>query len=359
VRTGTLLLALVIVAACTRSSPAPVVYGSGSDAQTAKSGPGKTTDAPITGPSYIVNKGDTLFAVSRRAGVPLRDLIEVNGLSPPYRLLIGSRLQIPQLRYHQVSEGETLYAISRQHGVAVSRLVQANNLSQPYTIKVGQRLSLPGRQATLSGPVVAARTLPAPASATKPGRTRSSARTQEGAGRLVYREVRTRDGQWVPLPLFKPSFERETLLAVNRRGKSPKTAVPAPPPRAGRAFAWPAQGRIISRFGAKAGGLHNDGINISLPRGAPVRAAENGVVAYAGNELRGFGNLILLRHGGGWVTAYAHTEKISVDVGQEVRRGQILARAGTSGGVNTPQLHFEIRKGRNAVNPLKHLARGA
>jgi murein DD-endopeptidase MepM/ murein hydrolase activator NlpD len=115
---------------------------------------------------------------------------------------------------------------------------------------------------------------------------------------------------------------------------------------------------VISSFGAKAGGLRNDGINILLRKGTPVRAADHGVVAYTGNELRGFGNLILVRHGGGWVTAYAHTATISVNVGQTVRRGQVLARAGSSGGVGRPQLHFEIRRGRTAVDPLSHLSSG-
>ena len=108
--------------------------------------------------------------------------------------------------------------------------------------------------------------------------------------------------------------------------------------------------------GPKKNGLHNDGINIAAPRGAPVLAAENGVVAYAGNELRGFGNLLLIKHADGWMTAYAHTESLLVGPGDRVRRGQIVARVGDSGSVATPQLHFEIRKGTRAVNPSRLLA---
>ena len=116
-------------------------------------------------------------------------------------------------------------------------------------------------------------------------------------------------------------------------------------------------GRVISSFGAKSKGLRNDGINIAAPRGTPVRAAENGVVVYAGNELRGFGNLVLIKHSGGWVSAYAHNEDLAVRRGDKVRKGQRIARVGSSGGVTTPQLHFELRKGKRARDPRKYLQR--
>jgi murein DD-endopeptidase MepM/ murein hydrolase activator NlpD len=145
-------------------------------------------------------------------------------------------------------------------------------------------------------------------------------------------------------------------VQVARALPAPAT-IPRPPGRAGQRFAWPVRGRVISRFGPKSGGFYNDGINIAVRSGTPVVAAENGVVTYVGNELRGFGNLVLLRHQGGWVTAYAHAETISVKPGDIVRRGQVIARAGRSGRVHKPQLHFEIRKGRKAVDPLRHLPR--
>jgi len=116
-------------------------------------------------------------------------------------------------------------------------------------------------------------------------------------------------------------------------------------------------GKIISSFGAKKGGLHNDGINIAAARGAPVRAAENGIVAYAGNELRGFGNLLLIKHADGWTSAYAHNDKLLVRRGDQVRRGQIIARVGSTGSVTSPQLHFELREGSEAIDPLRLLAR--
>jgi murein DD-endopeptidase MepM/ murein hydrolase activator NlpD len=120
---------------------------------------------------------------------------------------------------------------------------------------------------------------------------------------------------------------------------------------------WPAQGRIVSGFGRRNDGTHNDGINISMPLGTEVHAAESGVVAYAGSELKGYGNLVLLRHDNGWVTAYAHNEQLTVKRGDKVQRGQVIARAGRTGSVDQPQLHFELRQGSKPVDPLPFLAR--
>ena len=132
--------------------------------------------------------------------------------------------------------------------------------------------------------------------------------------------------------------------------------MPSPEARSSGRFLWPANGRIISNFGPRLGGLHNDGINIAAPLGAPIFAAENGVVAYVGNGLKGFGNLILLKHADGWTTAYAHTDKILVKRGTHVKRGEKIGTIGTTGGVSKPQLHFEVRKGARAIDPKKELA---
>ncbi len=120
-------------------------------------------------------------------------------------------------------------------------------------------------------------------------------------------------------------------------------------------FLWPVNGKIVSPFGPKDGGLHNDGINIAAPLGTPIHAADNGVVVYAGNELRGFGNLLLVRHVDGWVSAYAHCDALLVKRGDNVKRGQVIARVGQSGNVTSPQLHFELRRGAEAVDPLPQL----
>ena len=125
-----------------------------------------------------------------------------------------------------------------------------------------------------------------------------------------------------------------------------------------QAVGRPVRGPVLSGFGAKAKGLRNDGINIAAQRGAPVMAAEHGVVAYAGNELRGFGNLLLIKHANGWITAYAHNDTLLVRRGDRVERGQRIATVGATGNVRSPQLHFELRRGRIAEDPEKHL-RGA
>jgi murein DD-endopeptidase MepM/ murein hydrolase activator NlpD len=119
---------------------------------------------------------------------------------------------------------------------------------------------------------------------------------------------------------------------------------------------WPVRGKIISSYGAKPNGLKNEGINIAVPEGASVRAADGGIVAYAGNELKGYGNLVLIRHAGGYVTAYAHAKELFVKRGDTVKRGDVIAKAGQTGSVSSPQLHFEVRKGATAMDPLKFLS---
>ena len=289
-----------------------------------------TTNTASIGPgTYQVQPGETIFAVARKSNVAMRDLIEANGLASPYRLQAGQRIIIPQARYHRVRAGETLYAIARQYDVDMPSIVRANGLTAPYTVATGQRLRLPERLAEAS----------TPRNAAAPVRTAAAPQAPSTATAVAAKST--------PRPTVRPSATRD-VAAVPR-------VIPKPPPRSGRTFAWPVDGRVISRFGGKPGGMRNDGINIATRRGAEVRAAEDGVVAYAGNELKGFGNMLLLRHADGWMTAYAHNEKVLVKLGERVRRGQVVARVGSSGSVTTPQLHFEIRKGTVAVDPARYL----
>jgi murein DD-endopeptidase MepM/ murein hydrolase activator NlpD len=120
-------------------------------------------------------------------------------------------------------------------------------------------------------------------------------------------------------------------------------------------FRWPVRGKVITSYGAKTNGKANDGINLAVPEGTPVKAAEDGVVAYSGNELKGYGNLVLVRHANGYVTAYAHASELLVKRGDSIKRGQVIAKSGQSGEVGSPQLHFEIRKGSTPVDPLQFL----
>src|SRR5207245_5889706 len=137
---------------------------------------------------------------------------------------------------------------------------------------------------------------------------------------------------------------------------SNETAAPTPiKADATPTFRWPVKGRVIAGFGPRPNGQQNDGINLAVPEGTPVKAAEDGVVAYAGNELKGYGNLVLIRHPNGYVTAYAHAKELLVKRGDQVKRGQVIARSGQTGNVNAPQLHFEIRKGASPLDPTRFL----
>ena len=297
---------------------------------------------------HRVARGQTLFAISRQYGLPIRSLIDSNGLTPPYRLQAGQSLLIPKARVHQVASGDTVYGISRRYGVDLSELVRQNAISAPYRITLGQRLVLPAAH-DRSRSQVAALPVPAP-------KSESSAKALESIGS----PQAANEGP--PVPKRRPAALGNVLTAKKNEPTAQTAAlsskpapVPKPPPRAGSKFLWPVQGKVLSRYGPREGGQHNDGINVAAPRGTAVVAAENGVVAYAGSELKGFGNLLLIKHADGWVTAYAHNETLLVRRGQQVRRGQAIARVGSSGNVSRPQLHFEIRKGTRAVDPTRLL----
>ena len=318
-------LALTLAASCSQSSAPVQRQGTWQTSQPAfPSKPRPKPPPPAVMPAaaqgvVTVVRGDTVYGIARRHGVPIRAVIEANRLRPPYILRVGQQLLLEPRRYHTVKPGETVYAISRLYEVDMHSLTRLNKIGPPYTMAIGRRLLLPG-------PVVG----------TPPPRTTVTARSQPTATAP-------------PAARRRPAPRETSAAAIARR------TIPQPPPRASKLFAWPLRGKIISGFGPKPGGLFNDGINIGGPRGTPVRAAEHGVVAYAGNELRGFGNLLLVRHAGGWTTAYAHNEVLHVRRGDTVRRGQVIGSLGSTGHVTGPQLHFEIRRRSQAVDPLRYL----
>lgn len=278
-----------------------------------------STSGGVESGAVTVRKGDTVYAIARRTNVSMRALIEANGLRPPYLLQIGQTLRLPAAMTHKVAKGDTLYDISRNYGVDMASLARANGLRSPYLIYPGQSLRLPSGASAPRAVAVAK----APAPAASPSRTASAS---------------------------KPT---KTAAAAAASSKP----VPAPAPRAARRFLWPVEGKVVSGFGPKGSGKHNDGINIAAAKGTPVRAAENGVVVYAGDRLKGFGNLLLVKHADGWMTAYAHNRVLKVARGDVVTRGQIIAEVGRTGSVTTPQLHFEVRQGKRAVDPVSYLDR--
>lgn len=325
------ILSALLLSACGVSSLTPVASTNnpgqgGSPRYSAMPGSGRVTVQP----------GDTVYALSRRYGVPLREIIELNNLSAPYLLSPGQVIALPGPREYRVRSGDTVSEIAHAHGVNMSTLARANGLKPPYLIRVGQVLRLPGAPARAGG--------------------QPSVKVQT--------QTDTRTASGPPLPKPRPgqntSAPKTTVSTVMTAQPKPKgrSAVRkyTPPPRSGRNFVWPVRGRILSSFGGKEGGLYNDGINISAKKGTPIKAAENGVVAYSGNELRGFGNLLLIKHADGWTTAYAHASKFNVRRGDRVKRGQVIGSVGDTGNVTSAQLHFEIRRGQKAVNPKKHLA---
>jgi murein DD-endopeptidase MepM/ murein hydrolase activator NlpD len=226
---------------------------------------------------------------------------------------------------HVVAQGETLSKISRMYGKPVTEIAKANNIQASAKLNVGDRLVIPGVRVSAAKPKltpVVAQAKPAPAVAAK----------------------EPEPVQTVSLASAAPDVPtvHDATKSAEATGSLPK-------------FRWPANGRVIAAYGPTPNGQQNDGINIALPENTPVKAAEDGVIAYAGNELKGYGNLVLVRHPNGYVTAYAHAKELLVKRGDQVKRGQVIARSGQTGNVNAPQLHFEIRKGAAPLDPTKFL----
>lgn len=332
-----LALIPVLLAACGRSNHyAPVVNGSGGAVAARPAAESQSAG------SVTVRSGDSLYKIAQRYSVPLRALIDANRVAPPYRIYPGQKLKLPSTGGHIVKDGDTVYQVAAQYGIEPGTLVRLNRLSPPYRLVPGQRLTLPDGRGTDVAAALAA-----------PGRAVRSAspRAAEPAASPK------------PEPAASPRSDTVTAAAPPpdpvpakqaAAPAAPRTAGP-PPARSGGGFLWPVDGKLLSRFGSLGKGLQNDGINISAARGAPVRAVENGVVAYSGNELRGFGNLLLIKHAGGWISAYAHNSQLLVRTGDTVKKGQVIAHVGSTGSVDRPQLHFELRRGNRAVDPERYL----
>lgn len=235
----------------------------------------------------------------------------------------------PEGSLHTVKPGETLYSLGRSYQVTHVAIANANDLPSDATLKIGQTVRIPA-----GAKLVQQAAMPDAA----PAEPLSDDYVLKAPEKVASRT-----------DAAQPITDESPAEAV--ADEAPVAAVdPANP-----MFRWPVQGRVISAYGSKPGGLRNEGINISVPEGTSVRAAESGVVAYAGNELKGYGNLVLIRHDGGFVTAYAHNKELIVKRGDTVKRGDEIAKAGQTGSVETPQLHFEVRKGPTALDPMKYL----
>jgi murein DD-endopeptidase MepM/ murein hydrolase activator NlpD len=312
------------------------------------------------GTAVTVAPGETVDAIARRYGVPASVIMQANNIASPAIIYPGQRLVIPRYSQtpvataaapanrpaspptapaaapasvaaatpasnagvHVVAAGDTLSKIARRYNKPANEIAKANNIQSTATLNVGDRLVIPGAQAAVkpNAPALGA-AKPAPSAAVKEAEPTQSAAVI------------------TPAP---DTLDKDATKLAEGTGALPK-------------FRWPANGRVIAGYGPTPNGQQNDGINIALPENTPVKAAEDGVVAYAGNELKGYGNLVLVRHPNGYVTAYAHAKELLVKRGDQVKRGQVIARSGQTGNVNAPQLHFEIRKGASPLDPTRFL----
>lgn len=322
------------------------------------------------GTPIVVGRADTLESIARKYGVPAQAILETNGvhgaIRPGERLVIpryvvgeaqaaSPRVEAPHVEapraepvrqaaaapshasdVHVVQPGESLIGIGRRYGLSLAEIARLNHM-QPYTkVNVGDRIKVPGR----AEQHVAARQpapQPEPRHAEHP-RVAQAAPPIENVGTVPTENARVATPEPAAAP-ENPVKKAEQVAAA----KVPQ-------------FRWPVTGHIIEAFGPRPNGTTNDGINLAVPVGTPIKAAEDGVVAYAGNELKGYGNLVLIRHADNFVSAYANASEILVKRGDSVKRGQVIARAGQTGNVTSPQLHFEIRKGSTPVDPRKYLA---
>jgi murein DD-endopeptidase MepM/ murein hydrolase activator NlpD len=343
------------------------------------------------GTAIIVAQGETIDVIAQRHNVPAAALVEANSLPPGAAIRPGQRLVIPRYTgaappvapspvasntaprpspapvsattpaqpvavtgssgLHVVAAGDTLYKISRTYGRSVADLAKANNIEPTATLKIGDRIVIPGGSAShgvAKNTPKGSQPLAAPsAKAAAVGRAKAAATAKAAAPKAL-------PAKGTPAPKQPEQPEHAAVV-------TPSDETPAPTPVKADAtptFRWPVKGRVIAHFGPKPNGQQNDGINLAVPEGTPVKAAEDGVVAYAGNELKGYGNLVLIRHSNGYVTAYAHAKELLVKRGDPVKRGQVIANSGQTGNVDTPQLHFEVRKGPAPLDPMPLLGGG-
>jgi murein DD-endopeptidase MepM/ murein hydrolase activator NlpD len=307
--------------------------------------------------TIIVGTSDTIEIISRRYNVSPAAIMQANGYKGPRALQPGQQLIIPRPtataaapapalaapvskpvaavasapNVHVVNHGDTLLSIARHNHVSLPELARANNLDPAARLSIGMKLVVPGpKTAAAAPPAAAPAAVTAIAQSAAPPATRLAAADSQQKARLAQAAPNADE------PAVASPIKAEATGALPT-------------------FRWPVRGKVITAYGAKANGKANDGINVAVPEGTPVKAADDGTVTYAGNELKSYGNLVLIKHANGYVTAYAHASELLVKRGDTIKRGQVIAKSGQSGEVQSPQLHFEIRKGQAPVDPLQFL----
>jgi murein DD-endopeptidase MepM/ murein hydrolase activator NlpD len=317
------------------------------------------------GTAITVAPGETIDGIARRHGVPVAVIREANNLASPNAIQAGQRLVIPRYgssaaapatippsshatapaapkpapaltagagpratspvnsAVHLVAPGETLTKIAHQYGKSVAEIAKANDIPPHGKISIGEQIVIPGARISSAKPEVEQAAVP----------------TKPTSNKVVASAAPAQSASMVIPTAETPSGDT-----------APRTAAGAT-----SGFRWPVRGRIIAGFGPKPNGQQNDGIDVAVPENTPIKAAEDGEVAYAGNELKGYGNLVLVKHPNGYVTAYAHAKELLVKRGDRIKRGDVIAKSGQSGNVDAPELHFEVRKGTAPVDPMQFL----
>jgi len=297
---------------------------------------------PVDAGAEIVKKQDTDVVADDYLHVPDRivdngksthDVLEIQ--KPKSGVQTVTRVELDTVR---VALGDTLYSLSRRYSVPVNDLAVMNNLQAPFNLIVGQKIRVPNLKNVRVANVVDKEPQKVSASEIK--------KSQKPSVEMQKKESKTETAQ------DAVAVKKDMPKKIS---SDPTKKLPKITSRSSSKFSWPVRGKILSNYGAKSNGLFNDGINISAAPGSAVKAAENGVVAYAGNEVKGMGNLVIIQHAGGWMTVYAHMDEMNVRRGVRVNVGQKIGTIGQTGKVDSPQLHFEIRKGTKAYNPTAYL----
>ncbi len=371
-------------AVATAAEPQPLSRpGAAASAAVASSKGGWNADG---GTVVTLGPGETLSSISRRYGVPVKELALANNIVDPSSVGAGARITIPTFGagaaktvaagvedkklaatdaatslggLHTVTPGQTLDQLARLYNVSPKEIAAVNHLAVNDELKSGQKIKIPGH-----GPSSTVAMRPDPAR--KPEQPKGETPEDKTASVTPPADAPETTASIPPAGAANAGTADAAKEMASAAAK-PQAAAYAPADGSvapavadsassnGTTFRWPVRGRIIGSFGTAATGERNDGINLAVPEGTSIKAAEAGTVIYAGNELEGYGDLVLIRHADGWVSAYAHNSQILVKRGDTVRRGQIISRAGTSGNVSAPQLHFELRKGSKPVNPMDYL----
>lgn len=324
----------------------------------------------------MARAGDTPERIAQKTNLDIASVLNMNGLVSQQNLQPGQRLKTPLPTQIKVIEGDSIDTIARALGFKREEIAAANNLKPPFILSRGQILQLPSQASMTASPAteipsnITVTDLPPtePVVSSSPITTTENAtgaKVHSSASGTITEEdlapppgAKAATSTAAPMNL-SPPVTPSTPAPIQTASLTPASTAPAKPittlgtgmPK----FSWPLNGSQLSGYGPKGNGGRNDGINIGAPLGTPIRAAAPGEVVYVGDNIAGFGNLILVRHSGGYASAYGHVQKAVVKRGDQVSAGQAIAQVGKTGNVSTPQLHFEIRKGTQPTDPATFL----